>query len=353
MKKLVFAFLGTLFLFLIFTLYPSRVFAQCQIIAPDSASLNSSIQVTINDIPSGDNPGLRLYDASDNALFCIPLSWPTANISRLGLPATGGFATLKAELTADTSSDGLTFTCGDTVRVLCSKIITLTGEPLPSPSCSVRFAPMQIIVNAQNLLCSTPRYCFSIINSNGFRQSTQCESWGKQCTGSMSITFIPQIHWQAGRYQIEIHSIQETESPVARCSLDYSGESNRPGGTPYEICQGNEKCEKCIKTKESGGNYTYEKGGSWTALGCIPTGEPNQLVAWILARAMGIGGGVAFLLTILGAFQVITSGGDPDKVKTGKEMITAAISGLLLIIFSLFLLQLIGVKILNIPGFGQ
>jgi len=56
---------------------------------------------------------------------------------------------------------------------------------------------------------------------------------------------------------------------------------------------------------------------------------------------------------LFGSFLVIISSGNPDKAKAGHELITAAISGLLFIIFSLLILELIGVKILNIPGFGQ
>jgi len=89
----------------------------------------------------------------------------------------------------------------------------------------------------------------------------------------------------------------------------------------------------------------------YTALGCINP-EPTCFVAWILARAIGIGGGIAFLLIIFGAIKILTSAGNPENVKAGQEMITSAVMGLLFIIFSLFLLELIGVKILNIPGFS-
>ncbi len=165
-----------------------------------------------------------------------------------------------------------------------------------------------------------------------------------------------QAPYSTGTYKIEIHSDRCVIVKASRellCSGNFTVSDDappqqsppgEPEKIPYEteICRGNEKCIDC----------QVIRNGSWTALGCIPQ-DPTALVAWVLARAMGIGGGVAFLLTILGAFQVITSSGDPDKVKAGKDMITAAISGLLLIIFSLFLLQFIGVKILNIPGFGQ
>jgi len=94
------------------------------------------------------------------------------------------------------------------------------------------------------------------------------------------------------------------------------------------------------------------KTGIETALGCIPTKDTAQFVGWLLKVAIGIGGGVAFLLMIFGGFKIITSSGNPEATKAGQEMITSALTGLLFIIFSLFLLELIGVKILQIPGFS-
>lgn len=88
-----------------------------------------------------------------------------------------------------------------------------------------------------------------------------------------------------------------------------------------------------------------------TALGEIPT-DQTKFVVWVLARVIGIGGAIAFLLLASGAFQILTSSGNPERVKKGTETITAAISGLLFIILSLFLLRLIGVEIFQIPGFG-
>lgn len=72
----------------------------------------------------------------------------------------------------------------------------------------------------------------------------------------------------------------------------------------------------------------------------------------ILKYAMGIGGLIAFILIVIGGLQIILSAGNPDRVKAGKEMITSAIAGLLLIIFAVFILRLIGYDILKIPGFG-
>ncbi|OGE45979.1 hypothetical protein A3B39_04215 [Candidatus Daviesbacteria bacterium RIFCSPLOWO2_01_FULL_37_10] len=68
---------------------------------------------------------------------------------------------------------------------------------------------------------------------------------------------------------------------------------------------------------------------------------------------IGISGGIALLLMALGAFEMITSAGNPESLKAGQDRFTQAIIGLLFVIFSVLLLQLIGVDILEIPGFGR
>jgi hypothetical protein len=87
-----------------------------------------------------------------------------------------------------------------------------------------------------------------------------------------------------------------------------------------------------------------------TALGCIPIGDANQFIKWFLGRAVMLAGGVAFLLMLSGGLIVLVSSGDPNRVKAGSELITSALAGLLFIIFSLFLLRLIGVELLKLPG---
>ncbi len=87
-----------------------------------------------------------------------------------------------------------------------------------------------------------------------------------------------------------------------------------------------------------------------TALGCIPINDTASFINWFFSHFMGIAGGIALLLMIYGAFQVITSAGNPDKVKQGQAFVTSAVSGLLFMIFSLFLLRFIGVDLLGLPG---
>lgn len=89
------------------------------------------------------------------------------------------------------------------------------------------------------------------------------------------------------------------------------------------------------------------KPGFKTAIGCIHT-NPGDLIQDVLKFAIGIGGGLAFLMMLLGAFQMLTSAGNPETLAAGKDRLTSAVIGLLFIIFAVLLLQIIGVDILGI-----
>jgi hypothetical protein len=87
-----------------------------------------------------------------------------------------------------------------------------------------------------------------------------------------------------------------------------------------------------------------------TAIGCIPFGDTNALVGFILRWAIGVGGGIAFILIVIAAFQIMSSSGDPERLKAGQELLTSALAGLIMLIFSVFILKVIGVDILGLPG---
>jgi hypothetical protein len=86
-----------------------------------------------------------------------------------------------------------------------------------------------------------------------------------------------------------------------------------------------------------------------TALGCIPV-RVDQFMTWLLPYIFGIAGGISFLLMVYGFILMSTSGGDPKAVQGARETVTSAITGLLVSIFALFILRLLAVNILHIPG---
>lgn len=55
---------------------------------------------------------------------------------------------------------------------------------------------------------------------------------------------------------------------------------------------------------------------------------------------------------LAGAFGYITSSGSPDAVMGAKSTITAALTGLAVIIFSVLILGLLGVNVFGLPGFS-
>lgn len=91
--------------------------------------------------------------------------------------------------------------------------------------------------------------------------------------------------------------------------------------------------------------------GIQTAIGCLPS-SPQGLLAVLFRIATGIGGGIAFLLILYGGLRIMIARGDPKAMEEGKEIITAAIVGLILILLSVYILRILGVDILGIPGFS-
>jgi len=86
-----------------------------------------------------------------------------------------------------------------------------------------------------------------------------------------------------------------------------------------------------------------------TAIGCIPVlSNTNDFISFVLKWAIGIGGGIAFLLIVYASFMITTSSGNPDRLKAGQELLTSAIAGLIMLIFSIFILRIIGINILGI-----
>jgi hypothetical protein len=88
-----------------------------------------------------------------------------------------------------------------------------------------------------------------------------------------------------------------------------------------------------------------------TPLGCVPFDDLTQFSIFVLQRAVGIGGGISFLLIIFSGFIYITSSGNPDKVQNAKEILSASIAGLIFLLFASFLLEFTGIRILHLPGF--
>lgn len=90
-----------------------------------------------------------------------------------------------------------------------------------------------------------------------------------------------------------------------------------------------------------------------TAIGKIDVKSPQDFVKQIFSYVLVIAGIGTVILFIYSGYILMTSGGDKQKVQGARETITSAIAGLLFIIFSIALLEFIGVDILKFPGFNR
>lgn len=91
--------------------------------------------------------------------------------------------------------------------------------------------------------------------------------------------------------------------------------------------------------------------GIKTGLGCLPR-TPSGVTLWALRLAAQVAGGLALLFLLIGGAKWVTSAGDPKAVMEAKETITAALAGLILVVFSVLILKIIGYEILHLPGFA-
>lgn len=107
-------------------------------------------------------------------------------------------------------------------------------------------------------------------------------------------------------------------------------------------------CKKCVS-----GNNNLKRGGVWTGAGCIYGDAASFIQNTLLGWGIGLAGTLALFSIIYAAFQMEISRGNPERLKKSQELLTSSIMGLLLIIFSVFILRVIGVEILKIPGFGK
>jgi len=118
------------------------------------------------------------------------------------------------------------------------------------------------------------------------------------------------------------------------CNRYYTGK-NKVADIQKEL----EPCISCVRG-----------GGLLTGIGCIPINLGNFVSNFVLSTGIGLGGVFSLFCIIYSAFMMQTSQGNPEKIKKAQENLTSCIIGLVLIIFSVFILRLIGVTIIRIPG---
>ncbi|MBI4099629.1 hypothetical protein HY440_01335 [Candidatus Microgenomates bacterium] len=113
----------------------------------------------------------------------------------------------------------------------------------------------------------------------------------------------------------------------------------------------------CYSSKAAGSSWEFanicdnQTVGVQTAIGCIPTDKPEDFLTFIFRFVLGISGAVILIMFIITSYNILTSAGNPEKLQGAKENLISIFSGLILIGFSLLLLQAIGLDILGLPTF--
>ncbi|HWY80206.1 MAG TPA: pilin [Candidatus Sulfotelmatobacter sp.] len=191
--------------------------------------------------------------------------------------------------------------------------------------------------------------------NNGLGQSNQCCTINSQgqslfCSGNLT-----------GTCQIKINCAGHVGDSCAgniQCCNVETGTSN-----PL-ICGSDNKCQTHVVTNVSPtplppppsppcDQWNNGQCNSFlSAFGKLPT-NPTGFIKVLFDILLSASGGIALLLIIKAGYQLMTSQGKPEQMQAGRDQLVAAIVGLVFLIFSFVILQLIGFDILHLPGFGQ
>lgn len=127
---------------------------------------------------------------------------------------------------------------------------------------------------------------------------------------------------------------------------DLDGKSCCPG----TVCQreGGPDTGTVCKTPSAYNPITACTGDSCdTAIGNIPTNGLG-FAEKAFSILLGISGAIALMLIIIAGYRLLVSRGNPEGIQNAREQIIAALVGLLFVIFSLVILQVIGYNILGV-----
>lgn len=115
--------------------------------------------------------------------------------------------------------------------------------------------------------------------------------------------------------------------------------------------------QNLLNSLSSGGSTTGGSTGGGcdsdsvpTAIGCVPT-KPEALIPALITFSTRAAGGIALLIMAFSAVQMILARGDQNVLSAAKDRFRDAAIGLVIMILAVLILQIIGINILNIPGF--
>jgi len=188
----------------------------------------------------------------------------------------------------------------------------------------------------------------------------------KAVNGGATLSFTPNASKFPATYKIYVEERSGINETFPGCTLSITTQSGCSADQceeeeeiidPLESTAEIEPFEICNQIPEDGPRGKcldcFGQQGIWTAIGCIDTSSTEGIVGKLMTVGISIAGGIALLMILASAFLFATSEGEPKRTSEAKEILTSAIIGLIFIIFSVTILQFIGVNILKIPGFGE
>ncbi len=129
-----------------------------------------------------------------------------------------------------------------------------------------------------------------------------------------------------------------------------AGDQLSPTPPPLPCLEGWKDDQKTIISQDPKEiKYCTKVGTALGSLEVMPLGLISNLLRWFL----GIAGSASLIIFLYAGYVLMTSAGNKEKVQGARETITSAIVGLIFIIFSVAILEFIGVDILQIPGLGK
>ena len=177
------------------------------------------------------------------------------------------------------------------------------------------------------------------------------------------LLFVFEKNVEASCTQVASNQTTCTGTQTVTCSQNFPtpGKINRYCCDTQKDCEDTkagiqEEIRQGLKTPTTGTDVPTcgsDGKGISTAIGCLPVlRSTNEFLSSLLKWAVGVGSGIAFLLMLYAGFMTMTASGNPERLKAGQELLTSAVAGLILLVFSVFILRFIGVDILGLDAFG-
>ncbi|MDQ6985449.1 MAG: hypothetical protein Q9M91_06875 [Candidatus Dojkabacteria bacterium] len=118
----------------------------------------------------------------------------------------------------------------------------------------------------------------------------------------------------------------------------------------YDLCMAKQPFDTANEGEFVLCNNCIEQGGIWIAIGCLDV-TPLGIVTGMIRIAFGVMGGVALIQLILAGLMY--QSGQEAKITEAREKFFATLAGLAVLVFSVVILRIIGINVLDVIPDGS